>query len=99
MKLPDIVTAHCSPLVLPLALILSLALLAGNAAQKFETRDPSAAREKSTPNSVRLVEVNNVPASATITSTSPSQGPIAGGTQVTLTGLGFTGTTLLLDYA
>jgi streptogramin lyase len=36
-------------------------------------------------------------AQATITSISPSQGPIAGGTQVTLTGSGFSGTTLSLD--
>jgi sugar lactone lactonase YvrE len=35
---------------------------------------------------------------ATITSISPTQGPIAGGTTVTLAGSGFTGTTLLLDY-
>lgn len=36
-------------------------------------------------------------AQTTINSISPSQGPIAGGTQVTLTGSGFTGTTLTLD--
>lgn len=36
-------------------------------------------------------------AQATITSISPSQGPIAGGTEVTLTGSGFGGTTLTLE--
>jgi streptogramin lyase len=34
---------------------------------------------------------------AQITSISPAQGPIAGGTEVTLTGSGFTGTTFTLD--
>ena len=38
-------------------------------------------------------------APATINSISPSEGPIAGGTQVTITGSGFTGTTLTLDGA
>ena len=37
------------------------------------------------------------PIFANIQSINPSQGPIAGGTQVTLTGTGFTGTTLSLD--
>jgi sugar lactone lactonase YvrE len=35
---------------------------------------------------------------ATITTISPAQGPIAGGTTVTLTGSGFTGATLEVDY-
>jgi sugar lactone lactonase YvrE len=35
---------------------------------------------------------------ATITAITPTQGPIAGGTTVTLAGSGFSGTTLLLDY-
>lgn len=35
---------------------------------------------------------------AVISSISPDQGPIAGGTTVTLMGSGFSGTTLLLDY-
>lgn len=39
-----------------------------------------------------------VRAQAKIAGLSPSQGPIAGGTTVTLSGSGFTGATLLLDY-
>jgi sugar lactone lactonase YvrE len=38
-------------------------------------------------------------AQATISSISPAQGPIAGGTQITLTGSGFTGTTVTSDGA
>jgi sugar lactone lactonase YvrE len=44
-----------------------------------------------------LTDVYNTPDVATITSISPSQGPIAGGMQVTLTGSGFNGMMLTLD--
>jgi len=45
-----------------------------------------------------IVSPNSAGAQAVIQSISPSQGPIAGGTTVTLSGSGFSGATLLVDY-
>src|SRR5438552_14541945 len=86
---------HSMVRVLLFVLALVLVALATTSAQKFEVGNSFATRGKRI-TTAGLAKVANVPTSATITSISPSQGPIAGGTQVTLTGSGFIGTTLTL---
>src|SRR5947207_11791266 len=97
-KLTSPLRTHFRVRVFLFVLAPVLASLATTSAQKFVAGDSFAARGKRITTAGR-VKVTNVPTSATITSISPSQGPIAGGTQVTLTGSGFTGTTLTLDGA